>query len=192
MRIVTIDVWHGEQTRNRRRSPFSANWSSTAERLNIELRQLQARNVVLQMAVTDADIRNDGWIRASARPTHPGVILAFESKFGPLKYPCDTFTDWQSNVRGIALALEALRKVDRYGVTKRGEQYTGWKRLPSKAASGPSVILAQHSGMTRADCEADPRRAFLLASKATHPDQGGDAHDFSEVVDAARIMGATE
>lgn len=200
MIIAPIDVWPGEQTRNRRRHPFrkqnsrgwmesSVNWSGTMDLLERELKQLQAQNVVLQMAVTDRDIRNDGWIRANANPAHPGVILAFESKFGPLKYPCDTFTDWRANVRGIALALEALRKVDRYGVTKRGEQYTGWKRLPARAANGPAAILAEHSGMTRAEVEASPRKAFLLASKSTHPDQGGDADAFSEVVDAARILG---
>lgn len=42
---------------------------------------------------------------------------------GHLSYPCDTFTTLQDNLRVIALALEALRMVDRYGVTRRGEQY---------------------------------------------------------------------
>lgn len=142
-RVVPIEQWPGEQTKNRQRHRFNVestgpyrgrrhgvDWGGTVSLLARELAHLKAKDVLLQMAVTDRDIRNDGWIRANASPTHPGVILTFESKYGPLSYPCDTFTDWQANVRAIALALEALRKVDRYGVTRRGEQYTGWGKLP--------------------------------------------------------------
>lgn len=125
-----IDEWPGEMTRNRRRAPFRTTWGTTIELLERELSILDARLVVFQIAVDERDLRIDGKPRAQARATHPGVILAFESKWGPLKYAVDAFDRWEDNVRAIALAMEALRKVDRYGVTKRGEQYTGWKALP--------------------------------------------------------------
>lgn len=48
-----------------------------------------------------------------------------------LSYPCDSCDNWQHNVRSIALALQALRAVDRYGVTRRAEQYRGWGKLPA-------------------------------------------------------------
>src|SRR5690606_24676973 len=69
-----------------------------------------------------------------AKAAHPGVILSFDSKVGHLSYPCDTFTSWQDNLRAVALALEALRKLDRYGVTKRGEQYRGFLAIEATAA----------------------------------------------------------
>ena len=103
--------------------------------LKHELERLQASNVVIEMDLTEVDIRRDGLPRNNARPTTPRVCLSMDSPYGPLRYPCDTFLSWQDNVRGIALALEALRKVDRYGVTKRGEQYTGWKALPASRGS---------------------------------------------------------
>jgi hypothetical protein len=140
-----------------------------------ELRQLGAKNIVVQAAVTDADIRLDGKLRANAYPEHPGVILTFDSKFGPLSYPCDRFTTYQDNLRAIALALEALRKVDRYGVTKRGEQYTGWKAIPAKTGGDPGrghEIIREYGSV----------KAALLA---THPDHGGDPDDFM-AVQAAR------
>src|SRR5690606_5164123 len=88
------------------------------------------------------DIRLDGLPRANARPGHQGVVLAFDSKYGPLKYATDTFDRWQDNLRAIALGLESLRRVDRYGITKRGEQYTGWRQLPAGGESEPPMGAA--------------------------------------------------
>lgn len=191
-KVVPIRQWPGPLTADRRRHPFrvsrqrswgrgsehGVDWSGTVDLLDRELFQLDAENVVLQMAVTDRDIRNDGWIRANARPEHPGVILTFDSMHGPLSYPCDTFEDWQANVRAIALALEALRKVDRYGVTKRGEQYTGWKAIPASTSASPSrgrELIEKHGSV----------KAALFA---THPDRGGSSEDFM-AVQAARRAG---
>jgi hypothetical protein len=45
---------------------------------------------------------------------------------------------WPSRVRSIALGLEALRAVDRYGLTHQGEQYTPWKAIGSGPTPMPS------------------------------------------------------
>jgi hypothetical protein len=74
----------------------------------------------------------------NAKVGFPGVRIAFESKYGPLTYATDEFVTRPARLADqrprIALALQALRAVDRYGVTKRGEQYTGWKALPAGKA----------------------------------------------------------
>ena len=44
--------------------------------------------------MTEAAFRNDGIPYANARASHPGIIIAFESKFGPLKFAVDTFWKW--------------------------------------------------------------------------------------------------
>lgn len=129
-----IDAWPGEQTRSRRSAQFSASLGSTTELLARELAALNGRLVVLQVAMTEDDFRIDGIPYANAQASHPGVVIAFESKHGPLKFAVDTFSFWEDNLRAIALGMEALRKVDRYGVTKLGEQYTGWKALPAPRA----------------------------------------------------------
>ncbi len=175
--VRPITLWPHAETRGRRRAVFSAGWSATVDLLEREVAHLGARRAVLQLAVTEDDIRLDGAIRASARPTHPGAIVSFESRHGPLEYATDVFDRWQDNVRAIALGLEALRKVDRYGIGKRGEQYAGWKQL---AAGGPSPergvqIIRDLGGL---------RKALM----ATHPDHGGDPEDFA-AVQAAREAG---
>ena len=129
MTVRPIQQWPGELTAKRRRSSFKAGWSDTIELLGRELRAIAAKDVVLQVAMQEKDFRIDGYPRAQAKAAHPGVILSLGSNVGPLSWPCDTFDSWQDNIRGIALSMEALRKVDRYGVTKRGEQYTGWQQF---------------------------------------------------------------
>lgn len=155
--------------------PFRAAYSDTLDLLGRELDKLGAHAVVIQLALDEGEIRNDGLPRAHARPRHPGVIVSFESKHGPLRYGTDAFPDWQANLRAIALGLEALRRVERYGIGKRGEQYQGWKRLE---AGGESLrarghrLIVDHGGVVE-------------ALKATHPDRGGDAEEF-RAVQAAR------
>lgn len=81
-----IDRWPTAQTVNRKASPFRAHWDDTLDLLEFELGRLRAHTIVIQLAITEDEIRRDGWPRAHAQPSHPGVILAFESIHGPLKY----------------------------------------------------------------------------------------------------------
>lgn len=195
-----IDRWPDQLNRRRQRSRFKAGWSDTLDLLKRELRQLRAKDIVIQLAITEDEIRLDGYPRANARPEHPGVILAFDSKHGPLKYATDAFTDWQDNIRAIALGLEALRKVDRYGITKRGEQYTGWRALPG--ASGEPTTLDEaarvlsseagngtNAGEILAHAE-HARRAIRKALASAHPDRGGSGERFHAVQGARKVVEA--
>ncbi len=200
-----INEWPGEATRYRRRSRFKAHWSDTLELLTRELKHVAKprERPVVELALTERDIRLDGYPRANARPEHPGVIISIESKYGPLRYPCDKFDNWQDNIRAIALALEALRKVDRYGVTKRGEQYTGWKALPPAGGSTPTMTVeAAASAITQtaglnADwpdrvvkSATDWREAYRRAVRFSHPDAGGTLEGFQRLQVAQAIMKA--
>lgn len=170
-----LERWDRRVHASRPHAPFRAPYQATIDLLEREVRMLGARHVVVELAITESDLRNDGQPYAGTRPDHPGVTVAFESKHGPLKYTADKFATWQENLRAIALGLEALRKVDRYGMTSRGEQYAGWKALP--AGSSEQVergrdLIREHGSI---------RDAIM----ATHPDHGGDASDF-DAVQAAR------
>jgi len=156
-------------------NPFRAGWDDTLYQLKYELEKLGAAEVVIEVALREDEIRLDGWPRSGARPTHPGVVVSFDSRHGPLRYGTDAFPHWQANVRAIALGLEALRKVERYGIGRRGEQYAGWRQLgagDSELAQRGRELIAEHGGST-------------AALKATHPDHGGDPEDF-RAVQAAR------
>lgn len=189
--VAPIREWPGALTPRRTLSNFSASWSATLAELSREMRHLNAKNGDLLVAIRPDDFRLDGKPRANAKQEHPGVILSFDSSVGHLSYPCDTFTRWQDNVRAIVLALEALRKVDRYGVTKRGEQYRGFLAIEATAApAGFSsadealAFLGTFISLGLAEMkviEGAPGRALRRAQRETHPDAGGDAATFQRV-----------
>ena len=195
-----IDAWPGEPTKNRRRSPFKATLDNTYRLLEHELVELGCRRLVIQANCDRHMIRNDGLLRSDARLRGPGVILAFDSKHGPLRYPCDTFDHWDSNLRAIGLALEALRKVDRYGVTRRAEQYRGWQALPAPDA-GETIrteedawkflenLLGHHVGLKTSGAV---EFALREAERKTHPDKGGNADDFKKVQRARELLLGTK
>lgn len=200
-----ITQWPGEMKRpsQRKRSTFRASYPATIRGLERELSHLRASKVVIEAALTDGDIRNDGLIRAGSRPSHPGVILSFQAPTGPLRFPCDTYNDWQENLRAIVLALDALRRVDRYGVTRRGEQYTGWKQLPSGITPAMTIEqaaeilcgLAGQSGdgtrITVIESAKALQGAYRDACKNTHPDlNGGTDGSFKILQEAKRVLDA--
>jgi hypothetical protein len=169
-----------------RYSPFRASWSQTVELLAKELRAHGARQTVLEVDLREQDIRLDGLPRAGRNAPTPGIVLSFKatavSGTPDLRYEVCEFTTWQDNMRAVALGLQALRAVDRYGVTKRGEQYAGWKQLAAgtgigegNAAHGRDLIAASHGSITSALFNA-------------HPDHGGNPDDFRDVI-AARDEG---
>lgn len=188
--VAPIREWPGALTARRTLSNFSASWSATLAELSREMRHLNARNGELLVAIRPDDFRLDGKPRANAKQEHPGVILSFDSTVGHLSYPCDTFTRWQDNVRAITLALEALRKVDRYGVTKRGEQYRGFLALeatvaPAGFATADEALqflwsVASEEGYP-GESVKHPSVWLRRAQRVTHPDAGGDAATFQRV-----------
>lgn len=181
-----INRWPGERTppSERRRAPFSAPWASTVQLLNRELRMIGAEQVVLQAALAEGQIRLDGKPYASARIDDPSIILSAETNHGALMFAVDTFRTWQENLRAIALALEALRKVDRYGVTKSAEQYQGWRALPAGESAGEP--------MTVEDAQAfidEHGGSYREAAKRLHPDApGGDEAAFLRLTEAQEVL----
>lgn len=151
---------------------------------------------MIQIDLKESEISLKGLPYANARPKFQGVILNFKSKHGFLQYGTDTFDDWQCNLRAIALGLEALRKVDRYGITKRGEQYTGFKVLPESTTGFADIqtaaeFIAKHSGYMADDIihqEIIFKDGYRKAALRLHPDKGGDNNEFCLLQKAKEIF----
>ncbi|MGH3189992.1 MAG: hypothetical protein ACRDOL_22555 [Streptosporangiaceae bacterium] len=197
-RFRPLGPWTGPATPagSRRNATFKATYPATLALVFREAEKLGARELVLQVDISDRWIRTDGLPAANARfGSHPGVVVSFESRYGPLRYATDAFTEWRDNLRAIALSLEALRAVDRYGVSKRGEQYTGWKALPAGtgAAFGSADDAEQwmrQVALERFQIEADrdrPTAIYHALARRMHPDTGGDRGEWDRL-DAARQL----
>lgn len=208
MSIRPIETWPGELRKpsERRGSPFESSYSGTLDLLDRELRMLRATVVVVQLAVNEGQIRRDGKLYARTMPDHPGVILTFQTKRGSFRYAADRFNHWHANLRAIALGLEALRKIDRYGIGSGTEQYTGFLQLD--ASIGDDVIqtyddalafVAEWTGASRSKVRqrwqfADGRaEMYRAAARTLHPDApGGDHEMFQRLQVAKRILDAGE
>lgn len=204
----------------RKRAQFTASWSNTLSLLEREVYAIQRAShddPVLMMDIRESDLRLDGQVRASARPASPAVAIAFDSIRGPLLFRCDRYEApayggsmlaWQCNVRAIALTLEALRTVDRYGATQSGEQYTGYVALEEGPTPAPAGPMTRERAAEVLAAAADPDRAlpglsvallggrmvlatYRKAVRATHPDHGGRPEDFQQVQEAFRLLGPT-
>lgn len=161
--------------RPRRPSTFKASYQRTLFDLEREIGYLKGREVIIGVVADESQVRMDGMLRADARVNHPGVELSFEKPDGSrLVFHTDVHggytNSWQDNLRAIALGLEALRAVDRYGITSTAEQYAGFAQL---AAGGPDPargrVLVEAAGGVR------------QAQRTHHPDHGGQDRDFIDV-----------
>ncbi|MEK6323592.1 MAG: hypothetical protein AABN33_18280 [Acidobacteriota bacterium] len=207
IKYTAIVEWPGEllDDEDRLRGPFTATWGKTRTLLERELRHLEATNVIFQVGVHENDIRLDGGVKAGRVWYHPGVILTFDSPHGPLSYHTDQYEEFSTNVRAIALALEALRAVDRYGVNKRGSQYTGYKRLAAAGETGDgrkrittdeeaAAFIAKHfPEVTVEQLLASSwlfEASYKNAARKLHPDnqESGDDDAFVDLQDAAALL----
>lgn len=189
--------WGQDETKpraRRSRSTFKAGWNDTLQLLDRELSALKATAVVLQVDVTETQIRLDGGLRANVTPGFPGVRLIADTRMGPLSWQTDSCVFWRHNVRSIALGLEALRAVDRYGITNAGEQYKGWLQIEAGTSTGmptnraqAAEVLSRISGVhIDADESKQSATARWKAARAiAHPDRNNGARDLWDQVEAA-------
>lgn len=193
--VREIRAWPGKKRERHQqsRAPFKANWGRTLDLLKRELRQLDAREVVLSGYFESRHIRRDGQLYADARPTEPGVILEFYSraKGMPFRFAADRFAFWQDNVDAIARSLEALRMMNRYGVTS-GEQYEGFKALPSQGSTTTTTeaALATIRRYAPHTNGAVNEQSIRVAKAAAHPDRGGSHEAFVAVAEAEKALRA--
>lgn len=199
-RFVCLFQWPGSPTLEPQRSRFDASYASTLELLERELTQLNASNIVVQAYFWKEDVRNDGWPKSCAKPHKPGVILSFVSRKDrsrpvELSFPCDTYDIFDDNLRAIALTLEALRKIARYGVAQGSQQYKGWTQLPppsqpqerQRMTHTEALNFVRDAGGTYGTVEDAYRRAAAVY----HPDNRatGNHELFVKLQEAKGVLG---
>lgn len=185
----------------RKRATFRVGYQDRLDLLEHELEKLNAKNIVIQAQFEAKEIRQDGWPRSSARPKGPAIIVSFKGSNGPLSFPCDHYQSWEDNLYAIALSLEALRAVDRHGVTKNAEQYRGWTQLPAAEAKTDGFLDAEQAAKWLAvvsGCSQSATfiqvnsvaqdAAYKMAAKRLHPDTGGSTEDFQKLQECMRVL----
>ena len=136
-------------------------------RLSGELGRLGATDEILS---TNVATRLDGLPYSNQpEPTDPGAAVYFKLKGKPRALACDKWTRVADNIAAIAQHIDALRRIDRYGVGTMEQAFAGYAALPPSAEDWRTVF-GLNGGATLADVEAKFRALAIQA----HPDRGGD------------------
>jgi hypothetical protein len=163
---------------------FKATYTKTLRLLEREIALIDARDPIVGVVVPPSHLRTDGGgFKADARVAAPGAEVSFDIPEGRGWRRVTFHTDvhrtynyrdsFESNLRAIALGLEALRLVERYGIASSGQQYAGFAQI----TAGDSPI---ERGRKLVEKYGDINEAL----RRTHPDTGADGNvlDFQGVI----------
>lgn len=215
LRFVPLPNWPHPTTKNRRNSPFSADYTDTLTLLKRELEKIGAKTAEVRIPYQGTDLREDGMPRAKARAMHPGVEVSATTRYGLLRFHGDALNDWKANLRAIALHLEHLRVAQLYGVGTKGEAYQGYMaELPPPPSSPPpaqtaptvevtpeenaAALLLRKSGV-KGDITFEQARqvrdrpetlasVYRAAAARNHPDRGGSENDMRSINNARDLL----
>ncbi len=163
---------------NRQRSKFGERSIEQAtQKLCNELRLMRGSSMVIS---TNLRLRNDGLpYSKQAQPGDTGVAVYFLRDKKQMCFACDRWDRIQDNIYAIAMTIEALRGIERWGTGDMVEQaFTGFVALP--APKNPYEILGV--GPDASDDEIDA--AYRLRAKSAHPDTGGSIAAMQELTEA--------
>lgn len=147
------------------------------QRLSGELARLGARGEILS---TNIETRLDGLPRSNQpEPQDGGAAVYFTLKGAPRCLACDKWNRVADNIAAIAQHIDALRRIDRYGVGTLEQAFAGYAALPPKA--DPWELLGLSRNATAYDIAAAHRRLAI----EHHPDRGG-SHEHMARLNAAR------
>lgn len=165
--------------------------------LRAELRRLGALDVVVSSNVA---LRIDGFPRAGLpEPKDAGVAVYFrlfnlKRLSRPYCLPCDRWHRVAHNIRAIALHIEAMRGMERWGVGSIEQAFAGYAALPAPGADWWAVFGIEKQtlgdGGKLAVLQIVEAR-FAERLKAAHPDLGG-SHEEMVRLNAARAAARAE
>jgi hypothetical protein len=183
--------WVRTLSYKRQRAPFSTKKAAdglvsvrvATIRLEGELDRLGAKFPVLS---TNVQLRLDGSPRSDIEPPDPGAAVYFTFKGRATVLACDRYKRVADNITAMASHIDALRRIDRYGVGTIEQALAGYKALPADSAADWRTVFgfARDVRVTTETLDAE----FKRLARQRHPDTGGTeegmqqlnrAHDFA-------------
>lgn len=116
-------------------------------------------------------------------PPDTGVAAYFELDGSPIVLCCDKWCRVADNLTAIAKTVEAMRGLERWGVTECERVFTGFAALPEKCEANTCWSVLQIE-RTR-DHEAIDA-AYRARAKVCHPDVPGGSHEAFTALATAR------
>jgi len=165
---------------NRRHARFKTSFASARSNLIREIKLLGGDGMIFS---SDIPRRQDGLPYADAKPKSgdPGIACYFKRNGKQLCFACDCYLTVDDNMQAIALTIQALRGIARWGTGDMMESaFRGFTALPERASSSWWETL----GVTINASSEQVKNAYRILVKKHHPDMGGDAELFRRIQEA--------
>ena len=174
----------GTTSRNDRNGPKKAQPLTVAEALDRLQRQVDYLGARYAVISTNVEIKLSGLPRSGQpEPGDVGVAVYFQLKGRATAMPCDRWDRVADNIAAVAAHIDAVRRIDRYGVGTVEQMFTGfqairgpgpkpWREvlgIPPQTACTVAYVMDQYRDLARKH----------------HPDAGGSEAMMAEI-NAAR------
>jgi hypothetical protein len=156
------------------------------DRLLRELRLMGVEEHTITIS-SDIPLRADGYPRADrGEPGDPGIAVYFKFDARDLSFACDSYQTTRDNLRALALTIEALRGIQRWGASDLMDRaFRGFAALPERATSPWRETLGFKENELVTVEKIDSRFRELV--KKHHPDYGGNEETFRQITEARSI-----
>lgn len=178
-----------ERTRYPQGSRFGKNSIAYARDLLLgELKRMNASQIVIS---SNLRLRNDGLpASGQSQPRDAGVAVYFTWKSAKRSLACDKWRTVEENLYAIALTIEAMRGLDRWGVSKMLDRaFQGFMSLPPPT-DGSGLPWWEVLECDRRDSLLAIETRYRTMAKKAHPDRGGSAAamaNLSRAIEEARL-----
>lgn len=141
---------------------------------------------------TNAPLRLDGLPRSDrGEPADSGVAVYFTLDGKKTVLCCDKWLTVGENLAAIAATLEAMRGLERWGVSESDRAFTGFMALPA-----PGEVQARTCwhvlGIAATPSAKAIDDAWRERAKVCHPDLPGGSHDAMVELNTARDQAAAQ
>lgn len=178
----------------RRRAPYKATAGKARDQVIRELRLMDIGdwNVIISTNLP-ISARTTQFLVSRSEPADPGVAVYFRLKEKQHVFACDKWDRIADNLRAVAMTVEAMRGMDRWGCSDMlNRVFTGFAALPA-----PETAKSWHEVLG-----VDPRDTidvidtmYRAKAKRAHPDLGGSSIEMAllnkAIEEARRAKGAS-
>jgi hypothetical protein len=166
------------RTTARESGRFKTELPSALKALKREVELLGGKGLVL----------SSNYTLGAERPADPGVVAYFDLRNQAIAVPCDRWQVLAHNVHAIALTIEAMRGMERWGAKHMiTAMFKGFKALPAR--SGPSCWEVR--GVPQTASEPEVMAAWRRKAVDAHPDRGGSHADMAALNEAKDLALST-
>jgi hypothetical protein len=171
----------------RKHSQFKNTLGSARDFLKDEVRRIGGKNLIIS---TNIPTKQNGDLYADYaryKLEDPGVAVYFKYNDKDVALCCDQYERVWENVQALAKAIEALRGLERWGVSDFLDRaFTGFKALPATTLQEKDIweVLGL-SG--KPESTIIIHQAYKQQAKKVHPDAGGSEEDFHLLQEAYRM-----